>query len=79
MTGRFSARGTTKPKPLRSCPTWSRRKASEAVAVLTYSMDERSAAASGATGRSRSPLAQAGVASTTASATTRVPSLSCSA
>ena len=24
ITGRSSARGTTKPKPLRSCPTWSR-------------------------------------------------------
>ncbi len=42
ITGRFSARGTTKPKPVRSCATWSRRKASEAVAVLTYWMDERS-------------------------------------
>src|SRR5450759_3656278 len=48
ITGRFSARGTTKPNPVRSCATWSRRKASEAVAVLTYSMDERSAAGSGA-------------------------------
>lgn len=49
------------------------------MAVLTYWMEERSEAAAGAMGRSRSPLAHAGVASTTASATRREPSLSCSA